>query len=107
MWSYTFLSFCNINEYRKALTNDNYNVPAETSILNPATQVAAIAIRYANSNAYALLTCVVTNPTGHMAIRNGCTTPLPSGSASEAWRNLLRIYQPISTTQKFDLEQKF
>jgi hypothetical protein len=107
MWSYTFLSFCNINKCREALTSDTFNVPAETAVLDPATQQAAIARREANSYAYALLTCVVTDPTGHMAIRNGCTTPLPSGSAREAWRNLLRIYQPISTTQKYDLEQKF
>jgi hypothetical protein len=83
-------------------------VPAEGVALDPADPVEAtlIASRLANSTAYALLCCNVIDPIGHMAIRNGCTTLLPSGSAREACKNIVRIYQPISTTQKFDLEQK-
>jgi hypothetical protein len=49
----------------------------------------------------------VTDTTGFQAIRNGCTSELPSGSARQAWKNLVRIFQPKSVTQKFELEQRF
>jgi hypothetical protein len=75
--------------------------------LNPVTDADLLLLRKANSVAYALLTVVVKDVTGFQAIRNGCTDDLPSRSAREAWKNLIRIYQPKSTTQKFELEQKF
>jgi hypothetical protein len=101
--------FLNINKCREVLINDNYNVPVETAVLDPAVpaQAAAIIRKNANSYAYALLTCVVSDPIGHVAKRNGCTIQLPSGGARAAWRNISRIYLPISTTQKIDKEQKF
>jgi hypothetical protein len=75
--------------------------------LNTVTDADKVQIRKANSAAYALLTVVVKDVTGFQAIRNGCTDDLPSGSARESWKNLIRINQPKSTTQKCELEQKF
>jgi spore germination protein YaaH len=106
-WSYTFLSVCAISGWKQVLLDDNLAVPAESENLDPVTDAALLLLRKANSAAYALLTVVVKDVTGFQAIRNGCTDDLPSGSAREAWKNLIRIYQPKSTTQKFELEQKF
>jgi hypothetical protein len=75
--------------------DDSIAVPKESDNLNTVTDADKFLIRKANSAAYALLTVVVKDVTGFQAIRNGCT--LPSGSAREAWKNLIRIYQPKST----------
>ena len=108
-WSYTFLSICSIAGCKEVLVSDTVQVPAETVDLDPLDPAndQDIKLRKANSTAYALLTMVINNPTAFQAIRNGCTTALPNGSAREAWKNLIRIYQPKTTTQKVELEQKF
>jgi hypothetical protein len=108
-WSFTFLSICMIAGCKDALTEDTFDVPAEADILDPADVAMAIPIinRKANSTAYALLTICIKDATGFQAVRNGITTDLPNGSAREAWKNLVRIFQPKTTTQKYDLEQKF
>jgi Reverse transcriptase (RNA-dependent DNA polymerase)/gag-polypeptide of LTR copia-type len=106
-WSYTFLSICLIAGCKEVLTDDNYAVPKSSDVLDPATDADKIAARKANAMAYALLTITVRDQTGFQAIRNGKNADLPEGSARLAWKNLLRIYQPKSTTQKFELEQRF
>jgi hypothetical protein len=72
--------------------------------LDPATQAAQILERKANDTAYALLTISIKDETGFQAARNGVTTTLPSGSAREAWKNIIRIYQRKSRTQEYELE---
>jgi hypothetical protein len=108
-WAYTFLSICAISGCKDALVNENFAVPLENEVLDPtdAADVFKATNRKANATAYALLTVVVKHSTGFQAIRNGVTKDLPNGSAREAWKNLIRIYQPKSTTQTFELEQKF
>jgi hypothetical protein len=105
-WSFTFLSFCEIIGCKDALVSDTFKCPASTEVINDLQEEKKNA-RQANSTAYALLTITVKDPTGFQAIRNGKTSELPNGSAREAWKNLLRIYQPKSSTQRFELEQKF
>jgi transposase InsO family protein len=108
-WSFTFLSICMIAGCKDVLTLDTVVVPAEDEDLDPADPLNTLPIarRKANCTAYALLTITIKDATGFQAIRNGKTTDLPNGSARLAWKNLIRIYQPKSTTQKYDLEQKF
>ena len=106
-WSFTFLSICQIAGCKQVLTSDTYVVPDETTVLDPTTQAAEILARKANDTAYALLTISIKDETGFQAVRNGVTTVLPSGSAREAWKNIIRIYQPKSKTQQYDLEQRF
>ena len=106
-WSYTFLSVCAIAGCKEVLINDNYAVPKESETLDATNDADKILARKANATAYALLTVVIKDPTGFQAIRNGCTTDLPNGSARLAWKNITRIYKPKSTTQRFELEQKF
>jgi hypothetical protein len=109
-WSFTFLSICHISGCRDALTSDTYGVPPESMELDSALDQDDLIPerkRKANAQAYALLTICIKDPTGFQAIRNGVSTDLPSGDARQAWKNLLRIYQPKTTTQKYDLEQKF
>ena len=101
-WSYTFLSFCAIMGCKQVLISDDYKVPKHDEDLDNDLNKAE-----ANSAAYALLTITIKDPTGFQAVRNGKSTDLPDGSARLAWKNLLRIYQPKTSTQKFELEQKF
>jgi hypothetical protein len=105
-WSYTFLSICAIAGCKDALVSDTYDVPASDLELNDLQEVL-LKRRKANATAYAMLTITVKDNTGFQAVRNGVTKKLPDGSAREAWKNLLKIYQPKSTTQKYELEQKF
>jgi hypothetical protein len=105
-WSYTFLSICAIAGCKEALVSDTYNVPPSDLELND-LQEDLLKRRKANATAYAMLTITVKDSTGFQAVRNGVTKSLPDGSAREAWKNLLKIYQPKSTTQKYELEQKF
>ena len=95
-WSYTFLSICAISGCKEVLVSDTVQVPNESTILDAtnATHKEDIKLRTANNTAYALLTMVVNNPTAFQVIRNGCTTALPNGSARQAWKNLISIYQP-------------
>jgi hypothetical protein len=53
------------------------------------------------------LTISVKDATGFQAIRNAVTDDLPNGCARTAWKNLIRIFQPKTTTQKYELEQAF
>ena len=106
-WSYTFLSICMIAGCKEVLTSDTYAVPAANAVLDPITDAAELIARKANNTAYALLTISIKDATGFQAIRSAVTTDLPEGSARQAWKNLLTIYQPKSKTQQYDLEQKF
>ena len=106
-WSYTFLSICMIAGCKEVLKSDIYAVSAATAVLDPMTDAAEIIARKANSTAYALLTVSIKDATGFQAISCAVTTDLPEGSARQAWKNLLTIYQPKSKTQQYDLEQKF
>jgi hypothetical protein len=108
-WSFTFLSICMIAGCKQVLTSDTYVVPAEAEVLSnidPDHEEALIA-RKANSTAYALLTICIKDATGFQAVRNGVSTGLPNGDARKAWQNIVRIYQPKTTTQKYELEQRF
>ena len=106
-WSYTFLSVCAIAGCKNVLIDDKVNIPKESEDLDPTVDIEKCALRKANATAYAMLTVVIKDTTGFQAVRNGCTTDNPNGLARLAWKNLVRIYQPKSTTQKFELEQKF
>ena len=108
-WSFTFLSVCMFTGCKDALISDTYQVPAEAAVLDETTAAGKedLQKRRANDSAYALLTICIKDPTGFQAIRNGVTTDLPNGSARQAWKNILRIYQPKSTTQRYELEQRF
>jgi hypothetical protein len=109
-WSYTFLSICHIAGCKTVLIDDTYQVPADnvdlTDIIDPDV-VKQLEKRKANGTAYALLTISVKDNTGFQAIRNAVTTNLPNGCARTAWKNLLRIFQPKTKTQRFELEQSF
>jgi hypothetical protein len=102
-------SICMIAGCKDAWTLDTFDVPAEADILDPVDPLMTVPImnRKANSTAYALLTICSKDTTEFQAVRNGVTTDLPNGSAREATKNLVRIFQPKKTTQKYDLEQKF
>jgi gag-polypeptide of LTR copia-type len=107
LWSFSFLSICQIPGCKQVLTSDSYVVPDETDVLDPVTDAAAILARKANDTAYGLLTISVKDETGFQALRNGITDELPSGSARHAWKNIISIYQPKSKTQQYELEQRF
>ena len=105
-WSYTFLSICSISNCKEALIDDEFYCPSDSEDLED-TQKDELKARKANRLAYALLTMTVKDATGFQAIRNGKTKRLPDGSAREAWKNLLKIYQPKTSTQRYELEQRF
>jgi Reverse transcriptase (RNA-dependent DNA polymerase) len=106
-WAYTFLSICSIAGCKDALINENFKCPKFDENLDETKDTDKIRLRKANATAYALLTITIKDPTGFQAVRNGKTKELPDGSAFVAWKNLLRIYQPKSNTQRYELEQKF
>jgi hypothetical protein len=106
-WSYTFLSICAIAGCKEVLTDENINIPLERTMLDPAKDADLIILRKANNTAYSLLLITVKDPVGFQAIRNGKDNGHPSGLASLAWKNIVRIYKSTSTTQKFELEQNF
>jgi hypothetical protein len=53
------------------------------------------------------LTICIKYATGFQAVRYGASTGLPNGDARKAWHNIVRNYQPKTTTQKYELEQRF
>jgi gag-polypeptide of LTR copia-type len=106
-WSYTFLSVCMLVQCKEVLLDDNYGVPKSTDTLDPEDDAEEIIKRKANNTAYALLTITIKDSTGFQAVRSATTKDLPDGCARTAWKNLIRIYQPKSNTQKFELIQQF
>jgi hypothetical protein len=61
----------------------------------------------ANDMAYSMLTMAVSDAVSFGAVYNAQTTDLPDGDSKAAWSNLEKIFKPIHSTKKYELEQAF
>ena len=66
-----------------------------------------INVKTMNDLAIILLTMSVTDAVSYSAIHNSYTVEYADGNAAIAWKNLNKIFKPISSAQKHELEQEF
>lgn len=109
IWKKKFLSLCHYKKCGHMLTTDYANMPEADVELNPDDDAEKVFIGYreANTLAFSMLTLSCQTETTMNILDSAVTDAFPEGCARKAWVNLDDHHDPKSTSNKYELRQKF
>ena len=108
MWSLKFLSYAGLKGYKDVLLGTE-TVPKADDIIDDKDDVGKklLQARKNNSMAYSALVLACQDEVSFGAVEEVQTEDLPDGDVALAWKILLAIYQPDTTSNKVALLQEF
>ena len=108
IWSLKFLMNSSTRGYRGILEGKEV-VPMDATVINPATDEGKKQLKLweKNREAYNALVLSCNDEVSLGAIEAAMSTDYAEGSARQAWKNLLEIYQPQTLTNKTALLKEF
>ena len=110
-WSERFLSYASIKGCDQALTRDYADdmIVDDKATLDPTDDDdnANILLRDANTLAFSMLTLSCQTETTMSILDASVTEAFPDGCARTAWKSLDDHHDPKSTSNKYELRQKF
>jgi gag-polypeptide of LTR copia-type len=104
-WSAKFLAYAHVKGFKKVLMGTETPPPAAEDLSTG--DVIKKMLRKNNDLAYSVLHMAVKDDVSFNAIFSATTDDLPDGDARKAWKNLEKIFKPVSNASKHELEQKF
>ena len=108
IWKKKFLSLCHYKKCGHMLTTDHTMPPAD-QVLDPDDDYdnTIIVLRDANTLAFSMLTLSCQTETTMSILDASVTEAFPDGCARTAWKSLDDHHDPKSTSNKYELRQKF
>ena len=103
-WQARFLAFAYFKEFKDALLGKQ---TADGNALTPDEVKSNETYLKANSQAYSVLHLCIKDSVGFGILYNAMTPEHPEGDAAKAWEGLIKVFKPVNSAKKYELEQKF
>jgi hypothetical protein len=107
-WQQRFLAYAYFKEFKDVLLQkQTLIVPPAGGVLTPEQVKSNQVFHKANAQAYSVLHLLIKDSVGFGILYNAMTPEYPEGDAAKAWEGLIKVFKPVNSSKKYELEQHF
>lgn len=107
-WQQRFLAYAYFKDFKDVLQGKSkLIVAAAGNVLTPDEVKSNQVFLKANAQAYSVLHLLIKDSVGFGILFNAKTPDHPEGDAATAWEGLIKVFKPVNSAKKYELEQQF